>query len=89
MRLGRIEFHLPDGQVVTWADATAEQHGTRIAWLRTYIMSVEEDLARHERAAKLLAERGAERLSDIPGWEDLIGDDAEDDEGDASGPVDG
>jgi hypothetical protein len=87
MRLGQIEFHLPDGQVVSWADATAEQHGARIAWLRTYISSVEEDLARHERAAKLLAEHGAAKLSDIPGWEDLIGDDADSedaDDGDAS-----
>ena len=78
MRLGQIVFHLPSGESVSWADATAEQHGVRIAWLRTYIATVEEDLGRHERAVKLLADHGAEKLSDIPGWEDLIGDDVED-----------
>lgn len=76
MRLGQIEFHLPSGEAVSWADATAGQHGMRIAWLRTYLASVEEDLDRHERAVKLLAEHGAEKLSAIPGWEDMIGDDA-------------
>jgi hypothetical protein len=83
-----LEFHLPDGVVVSWADASAGQHEARIAWLQTYISSLEQDLRRHERAAKLLAERGAEKLSDIDGWESLIGDDLDDpgeEDDDASG----
>jgi hypothetical protein len=73
LRLARLEFHLPDGQAVSWAESGPEHHAARIAWLRTYIGSLETDLERHERAAKLLAGHGAERLADIDGWEDLIG----------------
>ena len=91
--LRELAFHLPDGRVVSWADATAAEHEARVAWLHTYIGSLETDVRRHERAAKLLAERGAERLADVDGWESLIGDDADDqevpgDDGeDASGEV--
>lgn len=89
LRLGGLVFHLPDGTVVSWADATAGQHEARVAWLQTYVGSLETDLRRHERAAKLLAERGAEKLADIDGWESLIGDDADEEDeegaGDASG----
>lgn len=77
-RLRDMSFHLPDGTVVSWADATADDHEERIAWLQTYISSVEQDLRRHERVVKLLAERGAKRLSEIDGWEELIGDDLDD-----------
>ena len=75
-----LAFHLPDGTVVSWADATAEQHEARITWLQTFISSMEQDLRRHERVVKLLAERGADRLSDIEGWESLVGDDLDDPE---------
>lgn len=78
LRVAELEFHLPDGTVVSWADATAAQHEARVAWLQTYIGSLETDMRRHERAAKLLAEQGAERLADIDGWESLIGDDLDD-----------
>lgn len=86
-RLGELEFHLHDGTVVSWAHATREQHEARVAWLQTYIGSLEQDLRRHERILKLLSQRGAERLSDIDGWEELIGDDQDDEGGeeDASG----
>jgi hypothetical protein len=90
LRLAALEFHLPDGTAVTWADSGLAHHEARVAWLRTYIGSLETDLTRHERAAKLLAEHGAERLGDIAGWEDLIGLDQDDDEeggGAASGEV--
>lgn len=80
-----LAFHLPDGTVVSWADATAEQHEARIAWLQTFITSMEQDLRRHERVVKLLAERGAARLSDIEGWESLVGDDLDGDPGDDAG----
>lgn len=78
--LARVEFGLPDGTTVTWADSGPEHHERRVAWLRTYIGALEEDLERHERALKLLAEHGAARLSDISGWEDLIGLDADEDD---------
>jgi hypothetical protein len=81
MRLGRLEFHLPNGDVVAWADATSEQHETRILWLDTYIGSLETDRRRHERAVKLLENSGGGKLADIEGWESLIGDDTEDDDG--------
>lgn len=84
--LARITFGLPDGTTVAWADSGPEHHERRVAWLRTYIGALEEDLDRHERALKLLAEHGAARLSDIDGWEDLIGLDAGEDEP-ASGEV--
>lgn len=74
LMLGRVEFKLPDGSAVAWEDSGPEHHETRISWLRTYIGSMEDDLERHERAAKLLAEHGVDRLGDIPGWEDLLGD---------------
>jgi hypothetical protein len=80
LRLGGLEFHMPDGTVVSWADATAGQHEARVAWLQTYIGSLETDVRRHERAAKLLAERGAERLADIDGWEALVGDELDDED---------
>lgn len=82
-----LSFHLPDGTVVGWADATAAQHEKRVAWLQTYISSMEQDLRRHERILKLLAARGAERLSEIGGWEELVGDDLDDEAEDASGDV--
>jgi hypothetical protein len=87
--LARLEFHMPDGSAVAWEDSTREHHELRCAWLRTYIGSLEEDLDRHERAAKLLADRGVERLGDIPGWEDLIGDETLPDEGGEDDPASG
>jgi hypothetical protein len=89
LALREMEFHLPDGTVVSWADATAEQHEARIAWLHTYIGSLETDLRRHERAVKLLAGRGAEKLADIDGWESLIGDDVDEDVVEGPGAGDG
>lgn len=83
-QLEGLVFHLPDGTAVSWAEATREQHEMRIAWLQTFISSLEQDLRRHERVVKLLAERGAEKLSDIDGWEALVGDELDGDgEGDA------
>ena len=88
-QLGGLSFHLHDGTVVSWADATRDQHEMRIAWLQTYITSLEQDLRRHERIVKLLSESGAEKLSDIDGWEALIGDEldelAETDDPDGTG----
>lgn len=103
LSLGDVVFAMPDGTRVSWAQATLAQHAMRTAWLRTYITSVEEDLERHERAEEIIRKHAAEqgigdedaigqlRLSDVPGWEDLIGD--PDDDGDdgeaASGVVEG
>jgi len=84
LELGRLEFHLPDGAVVAWADATAEQHEARILWLETYIGSLETDVRRHERAKKLLENTGAAKLADIEGWESLIGDDTDEEDGEAA-----
>jgi hypothetical protein len=86
-QLGGLSFHLHDGTVVSWAEATREQHEMRIAWLQTYITSLEQDLRRHERIVKLLAERDAEKLSDIDGWEELIGDEL-DEPAESDGPGD-
>ncbi len=80
LRLRGLEFHLPSGEVVSWAEATRDQHEARVAWLATYIGSLEVDLRRHERAVKLLAEHEAERLGDVEGWESLIGDDTDEEE---------
>lgn len=78
LHLGTLEFHVPGTkEVVSWAEATASQHDARIAWLHTYIGSLETDLRRHERARKLLENRGAQKLAEIEGWEALIGDDAD------------
>ena len=85
LRLGDLEFHLPDGTKVTWADATLEQHTARILWLETYIGSLETTLRRHDRARKLLENRGASKLSDIEGWQALIGDELLEEDLDASG----
>lgn len=79
LKLPQVEFKTWDvtkrtWSRVTWAKATREQHEARIVWLRTCIDDIEVDLGRHERAAKLLAERGADCLEEIPGWQDLIGD---------------
>ena len=87
-QLAGLSFHLHDGTVVPWAEATREQHEMRIAWLQTYITSLEQDLRRHERIVKLLSERGAEKLSDIDGWETLIGDEL-DEPADSGDPDDG
>lgn len=73
-QLSGLSFHLHNGTVVSWAEATREQHEMRIAWLQTYISSMEQDLRRHERIVKLLSERAADKLADIDGWEELIGD---------------
>ncbi|HUY51818.1 MAG TPA: hypothetical protein VMV92_39985 [Streptosporangiaceae bacterium] len=89
LRLAALVFHLPDGTAVSWADSGREHHEARVAWLRTYIGSLETDLERHERAAKLLAEYGADRLGDIDGWEDLIGLDPDEDDEDSASASDG
>lgn len=86
LKVADVVFTLPSGERVTWADATREQHELRVSWLLTYIGTLETDLGRHERAAKLLSERGADRLRDVDGWEELIGDPDEDSgDGEAGG----
>lgn len=81
MILARLEFHLPDGTPIAWEDSTAEDHRILIAWMEASMAAQMVTLRRHKRTLKLLEETGAARLGNIPGWEDLIGDEA----GDASG----
>lgn len=69
---------------IEWSEATREHHEARRLWYSLQIDSLRPDLRRHERALKLLADHGAERLGDIPGWEELMEDPPD---GGASGPV--
>lgn len=75
LSLPRLEFKLPDGQRVEWGKATAAQHEARAQYLRAMMAGIGVDLARHERALKLLADEGVDCLDEVEGWEELLRDD--------------
>lgn len=55
---------LPDGTLVTWGEATAEQHEARKAMLEHNVFANAEAAARHEQALLLLRETGASNLNE-------------------------
>lgn len=60
------EFALGNGQRVTWAIATVDQHRQRIAMLRKNIEANVEATARHEAAVAILTETKKPCLGKIP-----------------------
>ena len=59
------EFALPDGSMVTWAEATIDDHQARAASQRRLAAGIETDAAMHERAASDLYTFGVYRLGDL------------------------
>jgi len=58
-------FPLPDGTLVSWGSATANQHRSRAAWLRTRAASYVDRAVEHERAAAALDEAGFSCLDEL------------------------
>ena len=58
-------FLLPDGELVFWGSATAEQHLARAGWQRRNAAEVLEDAVRHERAAEMIVAAGVSCLDDL------------------------
>ena len=65
-------FVLPDGQWVTWGQATAEDHRARAGWLRGLASTITTGAQRHEHAADLIDSHDATCLDDIDAWADLL-----------------
>jgi hypothetical protein len=88
-RLHSTVYRLPSGQRVLWDDMTVEYLELKIAQLRKHVGALVGHLRILEAARKLCADRGVERLGDIPGWVDLVQEEIHDDtEGeDTSGEV--
>lgn len=63
--LFRQQFALGDGTAVAWGQATVEQHEQRLAWLYRHRDGVNQTIARHEAAVRLLRESGASCLEDL------------------------
>ena len=61
-------FHVTrGGQVVTWGDATRDQHEMRAAFLDDMAAATVETANRHRRAVKVLAEAGVDTLNELFG----------------------
>ena len=58
-------FALPDGTMVAWLTATAEQHRARADWQRTLAANVVADAERHEQAAEAIEAAGVSCLAEI------------------------
>ena len=58
-------FALPDGQVVTWGDATVAQHTQRAAMFQANVQANVEGAARHIHAITVLSEAGASCLREL------------------------
>jgi hypothetical protein len=67
LRLLPESFVLPDGRMVTWGQATVEDHEARIGWLRGQMDALGQDVDRHQQAVKLIREHGATCLAEIEG----------------------
>lgn len=65
LRLLPESFALPDGRLVTWGDATVEDHEARLEWLRGQIHALTQDVDRHEQAIKVIREHGATCLAEV------------------------
>lgn len=64
-RLVAESFMLPDGRLVSWGSATADDHIARAAWQRSNAADVIADAQRHELAAKLISDAGVLCLNDL------------------------
>jgi hypothetical protein len=58
------EFALGDGVRVTWGNATAQQHATRIVLLRQNVRGNLDTIQRHEAAIAAITEKGVASLSE-------------------------
>jgi hypothetical protein len=58
-------FVLPDGRMVTWGDATAEDHELRAGWQRQRAREFLADVSRHEWAAELIRSSNVTCLNDL------------------------
>jgi len=70
-RLAQATFKV-NGQDIRWEEATLSQHKARVLWLEAQIMGAQQTRRQHIFAVELLEEYGAERLSDIPNWQNLL-----------------
>lgn len=65
-RLARETFAVPTtGEVVTWLEATPEQHRARAEWLRGLASDIVLTALRHEEAADLIEAEGGACLADV------------------------
>lgn len=64
-RLFEKAFSLGDGTVVSWGDATLEQHQMRIAMLVKQREGLDDTIERHRRAVQIITQAGVTRLNEI------------------------
>jgi len=60
------QFALGDGQVVTWGEATIEQHQQRADLLEKMAIGTAETSARHLAAIRMLSDAGVQKLELLP-----------------------
>lgn len=60
-------FSLGGGEVVTWGQATVAQHALRIEMLGKIRAGIDETIARHREAIRMIESHGVARLEEIPG----------------------
>lgn len=58
-------FPTADGRMVSWLDATPEDHRSRAFWMRRHAESCIDDAVRHEKAAIAIEEAGVGCLREI------------------------
>jgi hypothetical protein len=58
-------FALPDGRLVGWLEATAEDHLARAGWQRDHARAIVADAELHEEAAKRITDAGVTCLADL------------------------
>lgn len=64
--LMELSFALPDGRMVAWSEATADEHRARAAWQRQGAAALVEDAVRHEAAATMIEAAGVSCLAELP-----------------------
>lgn len=58
------EFATGEGEMVTWGEATVEQHESRITWMVAHIEGCQEDVDLHREVVGILKDAGLSRLAD-------------------------
>lgn len=58
-------FALPDGFMVTWRDATVDQHTLRVKMLETNVMANAEAAGRHRHAIDVITSHGVQCLGEV------------------------
>lgn len=61
-------FSCSDGRIVTWAEATVDDHMLRIGYLTAKQVGLQTTIDRHQEAISLIEAAGASCLADLDVW---------------------